>query len=93
LLGISALPRNGGPHVARLSTCLFPRQYAREASAGDPEAAQERLAVLAALPVLEISEEAVALAKNLIRSGPLPERVEVDALHIAIAVTTLLSGE
>ena len=58
-----------------------------EASAGDPEAARERLAVLAALPLLEISAEAVALAKDLIRLGPLPERAEVDALHIAIAVT------
>jgi hypothetical protein len=49
-----------------------------EASAGDPEAARERLAVLATLPLLEISETAVALAKD---------RAEVDALHIAIAVT------
>jgi hypothetical protein len=45
------------------------------------------LAVLATLPLLEIREEAVALAKDLIRTGPLPERAEVDALHIAIAVT------
>ncbi len=58
-----------------------------EASAGDPEAARERLAVLAALPLLEVGEEAVALAKDLICLGPLPERAEVDALHIAIAVT------
>ena len=58
-----------------------------EASAGDPEAARERLAVLAALPLLELSTEAVALAKDLIRLGPLPERAEVDALHIAVAVT------
>ena len=58
-----------------------------EASAGDPEAARERLAVLAALPLLELSAEAVALAKDLVRLGPLPERAEVDALHIAVAVT------
>ena len=58
-----------------------------EASAGDSEAARERLAVLVTLPLLEISEEAVALAKDLIRIGPLPGRAEVDALHIAIAVT------
>jgi hypothetical protein len=59
-----------------------------EASSGDPEAARERLAVLAILPLLELSEEAVALAKDLIHIGPLPERAEVDALHIAIAVTS-----
>jgi predicted nucleic acid-binding protein len=58
-----------------------------EAGAGDQEAARQRLEVLAALPLLEISEEATALAKDLIRMGPLPERAEIDALHIAIAVT------
>ena len=58
-----------------------------EASAGDQEAARQRLEVLTALPLLEISEAATALAKDLIRIGPLPERAEVDALHIAIAVT------
>ena len=58
-----------------------------EASAGDREAARQRLEVLTTLPLLEISEEATALAKDLIRIGPLPERAEVDALHIAIAVT------
>ena len=39
------------------------------------------------MPFLEITEEAVALAKDLVRIGPLPEKAEVDALHIAIAVT------
>jgi len=58
-----------------------------EASAGDQEAARERLGVLAALSLLEISPDAVALANDLIRIGPLPEHAEVDALHIAIAVT------
>lgn len=58
-----------------------------EASSGYPEAARECLSVLAALPLLEISEEAVALAKALIRLGTLPQRAEVDALHIAVAVT------
>jgi hypothetical protein len=58
-----------------------------EAAMGDQEAAQQRLSVIESLPLLEISEEAVALAKDLIRIGPLPEKAEVDALHIAIAVT------
>jgi len=58
-----------------------------EASAGDQEAARQRLEILAILPLLEISEEATALAQDLIRIGPLPERAEVDALHLAIAVT------
>ena len=58
-----------------------------EAAAGDREAAQQRLAVIESLPLLEITEEALALAKDLIRIGPLPEKAEVDALHIAVAVT------
>lgn len=58
-----------------------------EASAGDREAARQRLAVLAALPLLEMSEDATALAKDLLRIGPLPARAAVDALHLAVAVT------
>lgn len=58
-----------------------------EATVGDQEAAQQRLGVIESLPLLEISEEAVALAKDLIRIGPLSEKAEVDAIHIAIAVT------
>ena len=58
-----------------------------EVAAGDSEAAQQRLAVIEGLPLLEITEEAIALAKDLIRIGPLPEKAEVDALHIAVAVT------
>jgi hypothetical protein len=55
-----------------------------EAGAGDQEASRQRLEVLAALPLLEISEAGTALAKDLIRIGPLPERAEIDALHIAL---------
>jgi hypothetical protein len=58
-----------------------------EASVGDQEAAQQRLSVLADLPLLEITEAALTLAKDLVRLGPLPQKAEVDALHIAIAVT------
>jgi len=58
-----------------------------EASVGDQEAAQHRLSVLEDLPLLEITEAALTLAKDLVRLGPLPQKAEVDALHIAIAVT------
>ena len=57
----------------------------QEASAGDPQAAQERLDVLATMTLLEITEEAVALAEELVRAGALPEKADNDALHIAIA--------
>jgi hypothetical protein len=58
-----------------------------EAAVGDQEAAQQRLSAIENLPLLEITEEALALAKDLVYLGPLPEKAEVDALHIAIAVT------
>jgi hypothetical protein len=47
-----------------------------EARAGDQEAARQRFGILAGLPLLEITEEATVLAKDLIRIGPLPERAE-----------------
>ena len=58
-----------------------------ESAGGDQEAAQQRLSAIETLPLLEIAEEAIALAKDLVRMGPLPATAEVDALHIAIAVT------
>jgi predicted nucleic acid-binding protein len=59
----------------------------QEASAGDPQAAQQRLAVLAELELLAVSAEAMALAQALVNGGPLPSQAAEDALHIAIAVT------
>jgi hypothetical protein len=57
----------------------------QEASDGDPQAAQERLDVLATMTVLEIKEEAVELAEELVRAGALPAKAGNDALHIAVA--------
>ena len=59
----------------------------REASAGDSRAAQERLAKLATLTLLEVTEEAVLLAQELVSTGAVPEKAAEDALHLAIAVT------
>ncbi len=57
----------------------------REAADGDPQAAQERLDVLATMTMLEIKEKAVELAEELVQSGALPARAGNDALHIAVA--------
>src|SRR5437867_144849 len=59
----------------------------QEASAGDSVAAEERLKLLATIPLLDISDAALALAEDLLRSGALPEKARIDALHIAAAVT------
>ena len=59
----------------------------REAGAGDPEAAKERLDVLAGMILLETTEEALDLAKELVKAGALPAKAESDALHIGVAAT------
>jgi hypothetical protein len=59
----------------------------QEAGDGDPQAAQERLDILATMTVLEITEEAVGLAEDLVQAGALPAKAENDALHIAVATT------
>jgi hypothetical protein len=59
----------------------------QEAGAGDPEAAQERLEVLQPMTLLEITETAMDLAKELIQAGALPPKAVEDALHIAIVTT------
>jgi hypothetical protein len=62
----------------------------REASAGDPEAAQERLDVLATVALLSATPEALTLAETLVKEGAVPSQAAEDALHIAIAATHAL---
>lgn len=59
----------------------------REAAEGDPEAAERRSAALAGIDVLEVGEQALELAEELVRRGAVPDVAAEDALHIAIAVT------
>lgn len=59
---------------------------AREAGAGDPEAAEARLAFLSGLILLEITEEALTLAQRLLQSKVIPQDFPEDALHVAVAV-------
>jgi hypothetical protein len=58
-----------------------------EVAAGDPLWARSRLEAINNIPLLEISAETVALAKDFLQLGCLPTKAEVDALHIAIAAT------
>ena len=59
----------------------------REASEGDPQAAKERLEKLTTLTLLEVTEEAMTLAQELLTTRAVPEKAAEDALHLAIAVT------
>jgi hypothetical protein len=56
-----------------------------EASLGDSTEVQKRLAVLAPLPVLAITQGAESLAQALLFEGVLPPRAVRDAAHIAAA--------
>lgn len=47
--------------------------------------AQKRLEILEAIPLLNVRQESVILARALVEKGPIPEKATVDALHIAIA--------
>jgi predicted nucleic acid-binding protein len=58
-----------------------------EATRGNEEAAARRLAVIANIPGLRLSEPAKALAEVFLREGSLPPKASVDALHIAAAAT------
>ena len=58
-----------------------------EAGAGDEEMAQFRLGALQKVKLLEVTEETLALAEDLIRRGALPDKAVDDAVHIAVPVT------
>ena len=60
----------------------------REANDGDQEAAERRVQAIEHFTVLRLTDEATTLARTLIKEGPLPDKAVLDALHIAIAVTS-----
>jgi hypothetical protein len=56
-----------------------------ECSAGDPIAAQERLAFLDGIPLLASTPAVNKLAQSLVAPGPIPPKAKVDAAHLAFA--------
>jgi hypothetical protein len=56
-----------------------------EARAGDKEFAGKRLAAIEGLPLLEINDDVIRLAENLVASHAVPKKAAQDALHIAVA--------
>ena len=57
----------------------------REASAGDVQAALDRLAAIQGLPILPPSQEAQNLVDTLLALGAVPTTEPEDAAHIALA--------
>lgn len=56
-----------------------------EASLGNPDAAERRLAIISDIPLLQVSNEARLLASSLINEHALPKKAETDAYHVALA--------
>ncbi len=72
--------------VTRDSFDLFASQFViDEAAAGDESAAASRLAVLQEAALLDITEDVILLAENLIAGNGLPQKARVDAIHVALA--------
>jgi hypothetical protein len=56
-----------------------------EIAAGDPEMARQRLGLVASTKLLDLTDDANALTKVILRSGVLPAAADRDAAHIALA--------
>jgi len=56
-----------------------------EASVGDPDEVQKRLAIIGSLPALEITGGAEALTQAIMAAGILPPHAVRDAAHVALA--------
>lgn len=61
------------------------RPVLAEAARGDATAANRRLETLTGIPVLSVSPGVATLAKTLLRTGTLPGKARLDAVHVAIA--------
>lgn len=59
-----------------------------EIARGDVDAAQRRFAAVGDIPALHISDQAAALAKELIDKEAIPANSVEDALHIGIAASS-----
>lgn len=57
----------------------------REISAGDEEAARQRLGIIKGVPILNVTGEVSVVVKALMRNKAVPAKAAEDALHIAFA--------
>ena len=72
--------------AGRVAVSAFISPYVvEEASAGDPQAAKERIDALRTIPVLPTAPAIIELAEFLLLGGGLPPKARLDALHIACA--------
>jgi predicted nucleic acid-binding protein len=67
--------------------CRVSQVVVDEASQGDAKEIEKRLAVMAGLTVLGVTDEARALTKAIVASGVIPPRAVTDAAHVAVAAS------
>lgn len=58
-----------------------------ESAAGDPTLARDRINWLSKIPILDQTDDTVAVAEMLLAELPFPPSATADAFHIAIACT------
>jgi hypothetical protein len=68
----------------QVTACISP-YVIEEVSAGDPEAAKQRIDVIRGLNLPDTNDEIESLADFLLLGGGLPAKARFDALHIACA--------
>jgi hypothetical protein len=56
-----------------------------EASAGDPDAAEDRLRLLSGVPLIPITDECRRIAAALVSASMMPAKAAADAPHVAVA--------
>lgn len=70
--------------------CRVSQVVIDEASVGDPTEVQKRLAIIAGLAALEITQEAEALTQAIMAAGILPPHAVRDAAHVAVAAVNTI---
>jgi hypothetical protein len=56
-----------------------------EANAGDAAAAEKRMEAMRSFVVLAMKDTVTDVANSLVQSGPIPEKAQAGAMHLALA--------
>jgi len=88
LAGRQEVTREWWEHRRKKYDLVVSQVVHAEIAAGDTKAASARRAMIADLPVLDTSDDAIDLAAELVKRGVLPERAAADALHLAVSATS-----
>lgn len=85
IVGRQEMTREIWPLLIKQYDCYISALVHEEIEGGDPQAASSRIATIAGVATLTISDEARDLAKAIVENGLMPRQFAEDALHIAIA--------